>query len=296
LEELQLTQVAPNTKRDSILDLDETHGTLLEDLSADSSILLLDFKPKWLSQSPTAPKTANTCRTCALRRLRRKQPKSHPRFCPLDLSSSAPPRVLRAVTAFLAEKGIHNPTLAEQITQHLLNSKLIPTLLAAQTSPTSSLATKMTLRDCTLFVQIPRELIPDPQLIPEAMYTSHSDAPPGEPPGEAIGPPGRIAQTNGTAGREAKEERDGPPAATHGFLGEAEYSSDAEHVNTPNSTSSIAHTRRIRIVIADLDEKSEINRGEYWRSLEDQLIQGGYYLGKGKQPPYAEDCDLSAVT
>jgi hypothetical protein len=44
LEELQLAQVAPNTKRDSILDLDETHGTLLEDLSADPSILLLDFK------------------------------------------------------------------------------------------------------------------------------------------------------------------------------------------------------------------------------------------------------------
>jgi hypothetical protein len=127
------------------------------------------------------------------------------------------------------------------------------------------------------------------------MYSPYSDAPLGEPLVEAIGPPGRILQTNGTSGRGVKEERDGSPAATHSFLGEAEYSSDMEHVNTPNSTSSTAHTRRIRIVIADLDEKSEINRGEYWRSLEDQLIQGGYYLGKGKQPPYAEDCDLSAV-
>jgi Inositol-pentakisphosphate 2-kinase len=119
LQTLQCEQVCTNTKRDSRLDLEETHGTLLEDLSADPSILLLDFKvcdprpnsliePKWLSQSPTAPLTATTCRTCALRRLRRKPPKSKPRFCPLDLSSGRYPRVHRAVTALLHEKQIHN--------------------------------------------------------------------------------------------------------------------------------------------------------------------------------------------
>jgi hypothetical protein len=41
---LQSEQVAPNTKRTSILNEDDIHGTLLEDLSADLSILLLDFK------------------------------------------------------------------------------------------------------------------------------------------------------------------------------------------------------------------------------------------------------------
>lgn len=44
LERLQTEQVEGNTKRGSVLDLDETHGTLLEDLSADPSVLLLDFK------------------------------------------------------------------------------------------------------------------------------------------------------------------------------------------------------------------------------------------------------------
>jgi len=44
LETLQSTQVSANTKRLSELDLEETHGTLLEDLSADPSILLLEFK------------------------------------------------------------------------------------------------------------------------------------------------------------------------------------------------------------------------------------------------------------
>jgi hypothetical protein len=44
LEYLQSHEVCTNTKRQSTLDLDETHGTLLEDLSADPTILLLDFK------------------------------------------------------------------------------------------------------------------------------------------------------------------------------------------------------------------------------------------------------------
>jgi len=44
LQRLQAEQVEKNTKRGSVLDLDETHGTLLEDLSADPSVLLLDFK------------------------------------------------------------------------------------------------------------------------------------------------------------------------------------------------------------------------------------------------------------
>jgi hypothetical protein len=41
---LQSEQVVHNTKRAGILNEEDTHGTLLEDLSADPSILLLDFK------------------------------------------------------------------------------------------------------------------------------------------------------------------------------------------------------------------------------------------------------------
>jgi hypothetical protein len=44
LDLLQVEQVCNNTKRGSILDLEETHGTLLEDLSADPTVLLIDFK------------------------------------------------------------------------------------------------------------------------------------------------------------------------------------------------------------------------------------------------------------
>lgn len=44
LQLLQVEQVWNKTKRGSILDMEETYGTLLEDLSADPTFLLLDFK------------------------------------------------------------------------------------------------------------------------------------------------------------------------------------------------------------------------------------------------------------
>jgi len=78
----------------------------------------------------------------------------------------------------------------------------------------------MTLRDCTLFVQIPRERF---QIPPEATATTQNPA-----------------------------------------IGE------------------MRRAREIRIVIADLDKKDQEIRGEYWRSIEAQLIQGGYYTGQGK--------------
>jgi hypothetical protein len=53
--------------------------------------------------------------------------------------------------------------------------------------------------------------------------------------------------------------------------------------------------RQIRIVISDLDEKSEAIRGEYWRSIEDDLIKKGYYHGKGKLDSNEPDCDFTDV-
>jgi hypothetical protein len=98
----------------------------------------------------------------------------------------------------------------------------------------------MTLRDCTLFVQVPKELICD-ESSPTACSTHTNES---------------VPTVNGVR----------------------KYPSQS---------------KCIRIVIADLDEKSEVNRGEYWQSLEKELISGGYYLGKGKLDNNAEDCDLS---
>lgn len=52
---------------------------------------VVEFKPKWLAQSPSAPKNAQRCRTCALNALRRSRGASgrgDSGFCPFDLLSS----------------------------------------------------------------------------------------------------------------------------------------------------------------------------------------------------------------
>jgi hypothetical protein len=135
-------------------------------------------------------------------------------------------------------------------------SSLLPTLLKAQTSPHTSLATKMTLRDCTLFVQVPKELISDPIVSLEPVANNNNENNVNE-------------RTNNTPNGPAKL--------------------------STNNCYPKSDARRIRIIIADLDEKSQAGRGEYWQSLEDALIKGDYYLGNGKLDNSTEDCDLSDV-
>lgn len=52
---------------------------------------VVEFKPKWLSQSPSAPRESQRCRTCALNAMRRAKGVSgrgDSGFCPFDLLSS----------------------------------------------------------------------------------------------------------------------------------------------------------------------------------------------------------------
>lgn len=65
---------------------------------AATSSTLIQFKPKWLAPSPSAPPNSKRCRTCALH-ARRALPT--PSFCPLDLISPSPPDVRRAAALLL---------------------------------------------------------------------------------------------------------------------------------------------------------------------------------------------------
>ncbi|KAJ6446465.1 inositol-pentakisphosphate 2-kinase [Purpureocillium lavendulum] len=151
-------------------------GFLVEDMrpaKPDDSILI-EFKPKWLSQSPSAPNDAVRCRQCAmeLRNLvhdpsrSRTMPDKKP--CPLALDTDdAPPQAgspfriapqlakaddqghYRAVLSSIANHpAIHNLKL-----QQIVHDKLGP-LYAEPSDPCFVIA--MTLRDCTCFVQIHR--------------------------------------------------------------------------------------------------------------------------------------------
>lgn len=77
---------------------EEPHDILVTDMSPRGpNERLVEFKPKWLVQSPSAPSGARRCRTCALREMRTEDERrtgeqhsgrGHADFCPFDLLSS----------------------------------------------------------------------------------------------------------------------------------------------------------------------------------------------------------------
>lgn len=138
-----------------------------------SECVLIEFKPKWLSQSPSAPETAVRCRQCAmeLRNLIRDPsgdralPESKP--CPLALvSKDAPPQVSSPfrIAPHLARDArsdhfrnllatiLNHPSIRDLKAQQDLLDKLGP----LHAEPSTPFLIAMTLRDCTCFAQIHR--------------------------------------------------------------------------------------------------------------------------------------------
>lgn len=117
-----------------------------------SDFLLCEFKPKWLLQSPDAPKNANQCRTCAIRKMRG-QPRQ---FCPLQLASKF------ELENLFSEMGALNHI---QVAQAFLQSPVLDLLISAQTtgsvydSPTASFLNAMSARDVTIIVEGPKPRI-----------------------------------------------------------------------------------------------------------------------------------------
>lgn len=170
-------------------------GLLVTDMGIGSSFngggggsgVLVELKPKWLAQSPNAPRGAKRCRSCALRARRRAtQPEGRfagsREFCPLGLVSgdegvrrATAGRVV-ALQLQLWEMGVgedegegegegvgealstylstHAYGVLETLRQH--QTRLDPDgILALRDGdkPSEDFLTAMTLRDCTLFVR-----------------------------------------------------------------------------------------------------------------------------------------------
>ena len=145
----------------------EAFGFLVRDMTPlfDRQVLV-EFKPKWVVQSPSAPKHAHRCRTCALRARRAAGlgspgpgpgPGPDPTpdspggpgspddgLCPLDLASGDPQRVRRAVGWLLpaqppargyrarADWPAERRALGEKVAAFLLRSELMPVLKRQQ--------------------------------------------------------------------------------------------------------------------------------------------------------------------
>ncbi len=100
LQQRELNGTRPVQRRGIYLtpSSEEPHDILVTDMSPRGpDERLMEFKPKWLIQSPSAPSGAKRCRTCALREMRtederrtgqRHSGRGHAEFCPLDLLSS----------------------------------------------------------------------------------------------------------------------------------------------------------------------------------------------------------------
>ncbi|KAG6248523.1 hypothetical protein E4U24_002667 [Claviceps purpurea] len=150
-------------------------GFLIEDMrpQALDTCILVEFKPKWLSQSPSAPKDAIRCRQCAmeLRNLIKDLSinKTHPerKPCPLALMSPDGPRPVCSpfrMAPHLADDDADHD-FYEKILRRIASSDAIRDLKkqqdihdkvgplhASRSDPFFPLA--MTLRDCTCFAQI----------------------------------------------------------------------------------------------------------------------------------------------
>jgi inositol-pentakisphosphate 2-kinase len=157
----------PGKRHGTYLATNEEYGILITDMTPDQGLgeTLIEFKPKWLAQSPTAPEEAKRCRTCALRdmrnaeRLEKGSTLEHG-FCPLDLVSESPEDMFRVVDVIAIYS---DPDTKARIASFLSHDPLLPLLRKLQVlfmdratsgeDPTA-LMTAMTLRDCTVFVKI----------------------------------------------------------------------------------------------------------------------------------------------
>ncbi|KAK0630723.1 inositol-pentakisphosphate 2-kinase [Bombardia bombarda] len=166
---------------------DAEFGMLVEDMrKKNPDDLVLEFKPKWLAQSPNAPPAATRCRNCAREASRKikattvantnttnNTPPSSSMLCPFDfLECRHDQNALERVLGYLAgSSGSSTSSITQQhqhdrLAQWLRTNELLPRLRTAQLDNDSlgpldadiddpKFLLVMTLRDCTCFVRVP---------------------------------------------------------------------------------------------------------------------------------------------
>lgn len=156
----------------------EIHGTLVPDMSSDARSMGIEFKPKWLLQSPSAPAGSKRCRTCALRAMKaaatpvRFESTSardgEGGFCPLNLVSGDREKVSTVVEQLLSSEkysDLDRMRVGDQLMRWLPKSGLLLRLRELQQTldpegvleadlEAQGFLTAMTLRDCTLFLKV----------------------------------------------------------------------------------------------------------------------------------------------
>lgn len=157
------------------VDENEGYGTLVSNMSSDEWSMSIEFKPKWLVQSPSAPQGSKRCRTCALRAMRqariqgtRRGDDSKDGFCPLSLVSRDRSKVRGVVEQLLGSSqysDFNRMFLGDQLLKWFPESPLLQRLKQLQRDldphgvlkadlRSQNFLTAMTIRDCTLFLKV----------------------------------------------------------------------------------------------------------------------------------------------
>ena len=163
LNENLRTLVRPRQRAGDFLPEDELSGLLVTDMSPLLGEVLLELKPKWLTQSPNAPPEAKRCRTCAMRAQRASQgictSTDAQENCPLDLVNTEAEGRAKAISAITTDELIQDylTTQAQTLFQQLRARQLMldgeGILKTSGATGIYDLCKAMTLRDCTLFVK-----------------------------------------------------------------------------------------------------------------------------------------------
>ena len=156
------------------VDENEGYGTLVSNMSSDEWSMSIEFKPKWLLQSPNAPEGSRRCRTCALRAMQQARSQgtrsgvNNDGFCPLSLVSGDKSKVSGVVEQLLGSSkfsDIDRMWLGDQLIKWFPQSPLLQRLKQLQRDldpngvlnanlQSQNFLTAMTIRDCTLFLKV----------------------------------------------------------------------------------------------------------------------------------------------
>ena len=149
----------------------EPNALLLRDLSPKrADEVLLEFKPKWLVQSPSAPADARRCRNCALREMREARGVASGRgsheYCPIDLLSASESILEAALRSIWAREEDRVRPFAQEFRDKVqpllkeiqaLQQRFCHVGLGDFQEGHVDLPVAMALRDCSLFLQISAE-------------------------------------------------------------------------------------------------------------------------------------------
>jgi len=157
-------------KRRGVYLADDEFGLMVRDMrESDHDLETVEFKPKWMAQSPSAPDNSVRCRQCARvarsnAELARKGEPLQKSFCPLDLTTFE--GTDRVAEFLLPGFGVDmqmrfSMYLASDcpLLKRLRDAQVMldPIGVLKNDKNDENFRAAMTLRDCTMFIRLPNE-------------------------------------------------------------------------------------------------------------------------------------------